>query len=253
MPSYLKLLVFKYGGHLATQNQVRISRASDFVPNVPTTFVLVAAGKEIQDSINDAWDATSLQMGVFGYDHRVVHTAFGQFLVHNIMQKILENIQGVWPGVDADLVPNSRRTAYHIVIRPPGMLITVSAVNHPLDNPRPAIFRESYASQQMGFGINSAGAFQVLDPPDFSNFACRYFQVRHGPKVDDRQQLGFVIIVPVNGFGRPLSPPQAMDSFLDDLSKRTNARANGQPAVSAVPVEDIQPDLTIQLHPLHPN
>ena len=232
---------------MTIEKQVSTRRASHFVPNVPAISVSVSAFQEIVYSIDDAWQTTNVQMAAYEYEERVVLTAFGQFLVHNVMQKIYENLNENLPGVKADLVLNSRRSAYHVAVHIPGMLITISAVNHPQLDPRAAIFRETYASLQMAFGVNSNDALEILDPPDISNFSCQYFQVRHGPKADDRQQLGFVVVVPIDGFGEPLTPPQAIDSFLNDLT--TSAAAVDQPTAAIVPPEDIKPNLPIKLHP----
>ena len=192
---------------MVAKNQVSNSkqstkRASDFLTNVASVSLLAAAFRKIQGSIVDAWDVTELQMVVFNYDSRVVQTAFAQFLVANVTQKVFENIEGILPGVNADLVPNSTRSAHHVVVNPPGMLVTVSAVQHRTEAPRSAIFRETYASQQMTFGINTTSAFQSLPPPSISSFSCRYFQVRHGPQARS-QKLGFIVVVPIDGFGDP--------------------------------------------------
>ena len=115
---------------------------------------LPVALRTIEAAIQDAWSDTRAQMVESQFDHEVVHTAFGQFLVHNARNRI-RRIEA--PGVGSRLVPNRRGSAYHVQVIIENLLLTISAVNDPQSQPRFARFRDSYAhGLQLWFQLHSA-------------------------------------------------------------------------------------------------
>ena len=85
-------------------------------------------------AISNAWADTRRQVKASSYDPRIVQTAFGQFLVHNVMNRIYQ-LNEDYQSMTAELRPNSSNTAYHVAIRLEDTLLTVSAIPH--ENLRP--------------------------------------------------------------------------------------------------------------------
>ena len=205
--------------------------------NASSSVVYVALGK-IKDAVEFAWDLTVMQVESAQYDPRISHTAFAQFLVHNVRHFVYQ-IDGVFPGIAVDLVPNLRRSAYHVQVRLHGILITISAVEDRFARPRHAVFRDYYASRQMAFDINSStNYFEFRGPPDAPDTSPRYFQILHGPKPGDRHLLGFLVIAPVDQHNKLVCPPQDIDKFLASFFVPTEE--------SQSQVESIVPNFSFQ-------
>ena len=83
----------------------------------------------IKYAISFAWADSRGQVKAASYDPRIVQTAFGQFLVHNVMNRIYQLNEG-YQNITAELRPNSSNTAYHVAVRLEDTLLTVSAVAH---------------------------------------------------------------------------------------------------------------------------
>ena len=168
----------------------------------------------IKYAISFAWDDTREQVKTADYDPRIVQTAFGQFLVHNVMNRIYQLNAGYHQTITAELKPNRSKNAHHVAVRFEGTLLTVSAVGHENVRPRPAIFREDYASRQTSFEISEQNSFVATLPPRLDGPTKTYLQILHGPKVDDRHQLGFMLVAYLNRFNEYESKPVPLDELL---------------------------------------
>ena len=164
-------------------------------------------------AISNAWADTRRQVKASSYDPRIVQTAFGQFLVHNVMNRIYQ-LNEDYQSMTAELRPNSSNTAYHVAIRLEDTLLTVSAIPHENLRPRAALFREDYASRQGFFEINGQNRFVAASPPELSESTKTYLQILHGPKADDRQQLGFMLVASLNRFNEYEGKPVPLDELL---------------------------------------
>ena len=164
----------------------------------------------LSEAIKDSWTTTLHQVGEEGYDERVALTAFGQFLHHNVMNRVY-GLNGKCPGLATDLVPNDRRSAYHVTATIHDLFITISSVSSVESRPRYAQFRTDYA--QSYFTIDHDNHFQptpVVDPGDHT-----YVQILHGPREDSRHRLGFILVVFPTSFGQYRHLPMGIDDFLD--------------------------------------
>lgn len=188
----------------------------------------------VRDAISFAWADTRKQVKGAGYDDRIVQTAFGQFLVHNVMNRIYQLNMGC-ENMKVELRPNSNNTAHHVVIRFNNMLLTVSAVAQPHMRPRAALFREEYASRQGFFRISEQNSFVPTSPRSLSEPRTSYLQILHGPKDDDRQHLGFMLIASLNHFNEYEGKPAPLDDLL--LSS----------PIEPEHVEDIQDSINIEI------
>ena len=184
----------------------------------------------VKNAIMDAWSSTHHQMSEAGYDERIVHTAFGQFLVHNVRHTVFQ-LNESYPGIRVDLVPNKHGSAFHVKLEVNGLLVTISAVSDHQAIPRYAQFRDAYANQ-MFFYINQSDQFELSEYPEPRVTTPTYIQILHGPHEDNRQRLGFIRVALPNDFGRYNQAPMDFDEFLNSLS--------GEPEASDL--EDV-PDL----------
>ena len=91
--------------------------------------------------------------------------------------------------------------------------MTVSAVPNEHLRPRPALFREEYASSQGSFAIDAGGNFFPLPPAQIDSIET-YIQILHGPSVDDREQHGFTLVVFLDRFNECTGKPVTIDDFL---------------------------------------
>ena len=142
-------------------------------------------------------------------------TAFGQLLVHNVMH-YASLLDGLYPGLTVVLRPNSRKTAYHVLTRAPGMVWTISAVPDRLSKPRFAFFRDEYATRQAFFMVNENNDFEMRLPVNFF-VGSRYFHILHGPRPDNRRELGFILMAEVDSFGEYVAVPQDLDDFVSSI------------------------------------
>ena len=165
-------------------------------------------------AISYAWEDTRGQVKSANYDPRIVQTAFGQFLVHNVMNRIYQLNEGYSQSFTAELRPNRTKNAHHITVRVASTLLTVSAVEHENVRPRPAMFREDYASRQGFFAITNQNTFIPTSPPVSSARPKTYLQILHGPRVDDRCRLGFLLVAKMNRFNEYEGKPVPLDELL---------------------------------------
>ena len=182
-----------------------------------TTIGLSASLKTIKAAIQDAWADTRAQMEDYQFGESTMHTAFGQFLVHNVRNRV----SGIdIHGVMSNLVPNRRHTANHErVIVEGALILTFSAVESQKSSPRPAQFRTEYAEGlQSWFDITDQNEFEAMRPPKAT---LEYIQILHGSKGSsdqERRELGFInVAFPSSGGGyRRRSIP--LDAYIAELS-----------------------------------
>ena len=174
-----------------------------------------AAFAALKVAIQDAWDDTRRQIEEADYDPQIVQTAFGQFLFHNVLNRVVQ-LDATIPCVVAKLVPNERRSAHYILVIINGRAITISAVPDLQARPRDARFRSSYARMQGRWIINEHNDLEPSPPlgPDDS-FTSTYIHLLHGPRVGRRRQLGFIQVAIPNIFGEYDIDPIPIDAFLD--------------------------------------
>ncbi len=163
-------------------------------------------------AISDGWADTRRQIAAVGYDPRITQSAFGQFLVHNVMNRTYR-LNDSEPNLQVELRPNKNNAAHHAVVRVEHVLMTVSAISAEYVQSRPALFREEYASLQGSFGIDAGGNFVPL-PPEEMDSVITYIQVLHGPSVDDREQNGFTLVAFYDQFNERKGKPVRIDDFL---------------------------------------
>ena len=163
-------------------------------------------------AIFDGWADTRRQIAAAGYDTRITQSAFGQFLVHNVMNRTYR-LNESDPNITVELRPNKNNTAHHVVVRIEDVLMTVSAVPNEHVRARPALFREEYASRQGSFKIDAGDNFVPL-PPEQMDSIETYIQILHGPSVDNREQHGFTIVAFLNQFNECTGKPLQIDDFL---------------------------------------
>ena len=191
---------------------------------------LSVALEAIKAAIQDAWADTRAQMADYQFHPAVVHTAFGQFLVHNVRNKVFRIDT---PGMVTELVLNRRRTAYHLkVVLKNELFLTISAVEDPVSPPRPAQFRTDYVGgSQSWFRITAQNDFEPVPPVKST---AEYIQILHGPlgtRGQKRQELGFIhVAFPHDGGGyRRLTIP--LDAYMAELSM-------GSPVGTEVVIEE---------------
>ena len=196
-------------------------------------------------SIQDAWSITRAQMEEYEYEPAVAHTAFAQFLVHNVQNKVYKSIPSSLP-VDASLVPNRNRSAYHVRVNVAGeLLVTVSTVPNIRSQPRYARFRSDYMS-----GLQ--GRFRIVDGPRFEpelpvRPTATYLQILHGPR--DRSQhrhyLGFIMVAFPDHNGNYRRPPMLLDDYLESLSASAPIQTSSLPGTDAAAQETIDDTIKI--------
>ena len=197
---------------------------------VETTTSISAALEIIKAVIQDAWGDTRNQMEEYGYGPRVIHTAFAQFLVHNIRNRV-SRIDT--PGISTQLVPNRRHSANHVkVCIGDNLVLTISTVRNPEETPRRALFRTEYAEgMQSWFDITDQNVFEMMIP---AGPGIEYIQILHGPKGhrgQKRCELGFIYVAFPLSSGGYRRRSISLDAYLAELSI-------GQ----SVGVEDIKED-----------
>ena len=176
----------------------------------------------IKAAIQDAWTDTRTQMEEYQFHQSVVHTAFGQFLVHNVRNRVFQSDS---PGMISHLMPNRRGSAYHLkVIIMDKLFLTISAVENQESPPRPARFRSDYAGgQQSWFRVTAQDEFEPLPP---AQSTAEYIQILHGPqglRGQKRQKLGFIYVAFPHSRGVYRRPPIPLDAYIAELSKRKQA------------------------------
>ena len=184
------------------------------VANTPIARVTRPAFVAVKTALEDAWADTRRQLREEDYDSRIIQTAFGQFLVHNVMNRVY-HLHAAYPGITADLVPNERGSAHHVRVNIHGLFATISSVPDLQARPRHAQFRANYARQQSYFKISRDNRFQLAPPPEPDDPASTYTQILHGPKSDSRQELGFILVGFPNRFGEYQQEPMHIDEFLN--------------------------------------
>ncbi len=160
-------------------------------------------------AITDGWAITRRQINEEDYDERITQTGFGQFLHHNVMSGVYR-LNGKYPGLATDLVPNDRRTAHHVTATVSDLFITMSSVSSVESRPRHAQFRTHYA--QSYFTIDYDDNLQLTPPVDPGDRT--YMQILHGPKDDNRHELGFVLVVFPTLVGQYRQAPMPIGDFL---------------------------------------
>ena len=166
----------------------------------------------VKFAISDGWADTRRQIVAAGYDPRITQSAFGHFLVHNVMNRTYL-LNDSAPNLEVELRPNKNNSMHHAVVRVDDVLMTVSAVPKEHLLPRPALFRGEYASRQGSFAIDAGDNF-VPSPPEQMDSIMTYIQVLHGPSVDDREKTGFTLVAFFDQFNEPIGKPVQIDEFL---------------------------------------
>ena len=184
----------------------------------------------IRTAIEDAYAYTRVQMQEGQYHQSVVHTAFGQFLVHNVRDRIAKIRI---PGLVSRFASNPRGTAYHeIAFLEDKLFATISAVTQPDSPPRPARFRSGYASGlQSSFRITDEDEFEPIPPIQPTTV---YAQILHGSARESglpRQQLGFIQVAFPDGAGGYSRPTISLEAFIAEWSSH-------RPAETEVITED---------------
>ena len=158
--------------------------------------IQVTVGKvllQVKSAIETAWDDTREQ--VTGFDRRILHTCFGQFLLGNVMHRIHE-LNGACPSAHVDLKLNRKRSAYHIELTTQGILCTIFSVRDAGDLPRYAHFRAAIANSLQSFFAyaEEERAFKFYPPNPIDKSLRSYIQILHGPKDnrEHREELGFI-------------------------------------------------------------
>lgn len=178
---------------------------------------LRVALESIGAAIYDAWTDTRVQMHEREYHPAVVHTAFGQFLAHNVLNRVF---QIETTGMVSQFVPNRRGSAYHVKVVIEGRLfLTISAVENSESPPRPARFRNDYAEGlQSWFEVTAQDEFELVVPTESE---AEYIQILHGPdglRGQKRQELGFIYVAfPLSGGGNR-RPSMPLDAYIAELS-----------------------------------
>ena len=172
----------------------------------------------IQAAIQDAYNDTRTQMVEGQFSSHVVHTAFGQFLVHNVRNRIIR-IES--PGLVCHPAPNQRGTAYHeTVFIEKRLFLTISAVSGPQSPPRHAWFRTSYANgPQSWFRITEQDEFEPMVPVESTT---EYVQILHGSRGlsgPERQELGFIQVAFPNSAGGYRRAAISLDAYIAELSQ----------------------------------
>ena len=172
----------------------------------------------IQAAIQDAYNYTRTQMVEGQFPSHVVHTAFGQFLVHNVRSRIIR-IEST--GLVCHLAPNQRGTAYHVtVFIEKRLFLTISAVSDPQSPPRHAWFRTSYTNGlQSWFRITEQDEFEPMVPVESTT---EYVQILHGSRGlsgPDRQELGFIQVAFPNSAGGYRRAAISLDAYIAELSQ----------------------------------
>ena len=184
-----------------------------------TEYFTVAARRffvALLSAIEDAWGDTRRQINEEHYHNRIIQTAFGQFLFHNVMNRVY-GLGDAHPGISVALMPNCTGTAYHAVARIDNIQITLSAVANEQARPRPALYRTDYATRQGFFTIDDTNILTPSPPTELDDFALPYVQILYGPAKDNRQELGFIMIAFVNRFNEYDPAPMHLDDFLAKL------------------------------------
>ncbi len=169
----------------------------------------------IRAAIQDAWADTCIQMEEF--QPAVVHTAFGQYLAHNVLNKVF---QIETAGMVSQFVPNRRGSAFHVkVVIEDRLFLTISAVENPESPPRPARFRNDYAEGlQSWFEVTAQDEFRLAIP---TKSTAEYIQILHGPsglRGQKRQELGFINVAFPHWGGGNRRPSIPLDSYIAEWS-----------------------------------
>ena len=171
----------------------------------------------LRAAIQDAWTDTRAQMVENQFHPLVVHTAFAQFLVHNVLSKVFQTETA---GMDCQLIPNRRGSAYHLrVMIKDELFLTISAVENPETPPRPARFRTDYAGGlQSWFRVTAQDEFEQVAP---AKSTVEYIQILHGPsglRGQRRQKLGFIYVAFPHSGGGYRRPSIPLDAYIAELS-----------------------------------
>ena len=168
-------------------------------------------------AIMDAYKYTATQMEEVGYEPEIEQTAFGQYLVHNVMQHVWQ-LNKLYPGMHVELVPNKRGSSHHVRAEISGLLVTISAVEYSGAKPRKAVFRKDYANRYY-FYVNEQNEFELSpDPYGMMGQTQRYMQILHGPHDDDRRTLGFLEVAMPNRDGNYDEHPIPFDELMPLLT-----------------------------------
>lgn len=188
-----------------------------------TAATLCAALEAIKAAIQDAWSDTRAQVEDYQFPPLVLHTAFAQFLVHNVRNRIT---RVETPGLVSQLVANRMRSAYHVKgIIENEVFLTVSSVPDPQSTPRHARFRADYTHGfQSWFTVTDQDEFEPVPPVKPT---ATYIQILHGPRGQSgqqRQELGFIQVAFPNGDGESSRPAIPLDAYIAGSSAEPSAR-----------------------------
>ena len=189
------------------------------VVGVPVKGLTRDAFVALKTAIEDAWAVTRRQIGEEDYDGRIIQTAFAQFLVHNVMNCV-HRLNTAFPDITVDLVPNERGSAHHVTVNVRGRFVTISSVPNIQARPRHANFRTNYARLQGRLTINKDNELEASPPLEPDEPTLTYIQILHGPKEENRQDLGFILVAFPNRFGEYPEEPISLDKFLDSLQQQ---------------------------------
>ena len=183
-----------------------------------TTYTDIAtrtAFKAIEATLHDAYEDTDQQLSPSEYHPRVAKSAFGQFLFHNVLNRLYQLSDNV-PNIKTNLIPNGAFGSQHITLSVnDNWFITVSAVPDEQAEPRDARFRDRYASQ-FSFDIDENDNLVPVPLPTLNNSEPTYIHLLHGPRQNNRRRLGFILVARPNALGEYVSDPTPLETFLDE-------------------------------------
>ena len=202
-------------------------------------------------AIEQAWAYTGEQVGLVGYDQRILVGSFGQLLFANICH-FVHQLKGSHSSLVVKLCPNFRRTAYHLMVRIGSKTVTISGVPDQYSKPRHAYFRDDYASRQIHFIFEDFDdAKPVLklpsDPPAhliLLGHEAMYYQILYGPHPREKRALGFILVARVNIYGEYIGASVDIDCYTGGMPYAPETGGIKQ-ADDAVPVEQIKPEFEI--------
>jgi hypothetical protein len=130
------------------------------------------------------------------YPQAWIHDLYGQHLRCKL-DMYLSNLGKRYPEqVSAIINPNESHNSFHSLVTIGNVYITQSAVQHPGDLPRSALFRSNYASEnQLWFDIDEEKSqFQIADVNSAPSTRL-YSVLLHGPNENDLRYIpGFLRI-----------------------------------------------------------
>ena len=141
-----------------------------------------------------AWQDARDEMRTSGYAPEIIYYMFAQSLRAKTDHRLTE-LGKAYPDYPVEMKPTRPMGSYYAHVTMGRTLLTISAVRHRNEVPRDARYRNDNARLQTAFDINSTGQeFEILSADLGPATGTIYGIVLHGPRVDQRYELGFVDI-----------------------------------------------------------